>query len=293
MFARAARLARRLPLATGGVAAGTGLGGLAACEGGADLEARVARLEKTIGSLVTKLQTAGDELAGAVICAGAAHGPWKDDTYCKSKSDIHAPRYYNSWSDFGQALEDSKGELLLRDLLTKEMCATPLPLPLPLVPPRTSTARSSLTPTPRARRYDKFKDVKTSLGVTFDKCIKGGIDRAQLGPDWNVGKVGVLFGDAECVSLFRELMHPIIVARHGNPNLPHTVHSPLRDAFPRCTADPVAPRVAQATPSCRTRLPTSTAPSSSTTRRSTTPTSSRRACHTATPSTPLPTRRAL
>jgi len=57
--------------------------------------------------------------------------------------------------------------------------------------------------------------------VTLDKCIKGGVDKARLGPDWNVGKVGVLFGDAECVSLFSELMDPVIRARHGEPNLPH------------------------------------------------------------------------
>jgi len=69
--------------------------------------------------------------------------------------------------------------------------------------------------------YDKFKDEKTALGVTFDKCIKGGIDKAQLGADWNVGKVGVLFGDAESVTKWREIMHPIIVQRHGNPKLPH------------------------------------------------------------------------
>jgi creatine kinase len=69
--------------------------------------------------------------------------------------------------------------------------------------------------------YDKFKDEKTSLGVTLDKCIRGGVDRAQLGQDWNVGKVGVLFGDAECVTKFGDLMRPIIVARHNNPSLPH------------------------------------------------------------------------
>jgi len=69
--------------------------------------------------------------------------------------------------------------------------------------------------------YDRFKDEKTALGVTFDKCIKGGVDKAQLGADWNVGKVGVLFGDAECVTKWAEIMHPIIVERHGNPKLPH------------------------------------------------------------------------
>jgi creatine kinase len=121
---------------------------------------------------------------------GKAHGPWKDDTFTSNDSEIHAPRYFEDYSEFGDALKNSTGELILRDLLTKEI-------------------------------YNKFKDEKTTLGVTFDKCIKGGVDRAQLGADWNVGKVGVLFGDAECVTKYKELMHPIIVARHGNPKLPH------------------------------------------------------------------------
>ena len=59
--------------------------------------------------------------------------------------------------------------------------------------------------------------------MTLDKCIKGGVDRAKLGPDWNAGKVGILFGDAESVTLFEELMHPTILARHGltDAALPH------------------------------------------------------------------------
>merc|ERR1711937_464639 len=34
---------------------------------------------------------------------------------------------------------------------------------------------------------------------------------------WNCGKVGVLFGDAECVTKFSEIMDPIILERHGLP----------------------------------------------------------------------------
>merc|ERR1712232_649926 len=111
-------------------------------------------------------------------------------TFTANDSEIHAPRYFKDYSEFGDALKNAPGELILRDLLTKDM-------------------------------YDKFKDNKTTLGVTFDKCIKGGVDRALLGQDWNVGKVGVLFGDAECVTKYKEIMHPIIVERHGNPKLPH------------------------------------------------------------------------
>jgi hypothetical protein len=114
----------------------------------------------------------------------------KDDTFTSSSLEIHAPRYGKEYEDFGSILADYKGELIIKDLLMKEM-------------------------------YDKFKDEKTTLGVTLDKCIKGGIDKAQLGDDWIEGKVGLLFGDAECVTKFKGLMHAIIVARHGNPKLPH------------------------------------------------------------------------
>jgi len=69
--------------------------------------------------------------------------------------------------------------------------------------------------------YNRYKDQKTAGGVTLDKCIKGGVDTAQLGTEWNVGKVGLLFGDAECVTKFKDLVHPIMVWRHGNPKLPH------------------------------------------------------------------------
>jgi creatine kinase len=121
---------------------------------------------------------------------GAAHGPWADETFCEASKDIHAPRYFKEYSDFGDQLKNFPDELMLKDILTKEM-------------------------------YDKYKDEKTALGVTLDKCIKGGVDKARLGADWNVGKVGVLFGDAECVTKFAELVDPIMKARHNNPTLPH------------------------------------------------------------------------
>merc|ERR1740130_1656689 len=127
---------------------------------------------------------------GAKAKTGAAHGPWADETFCEASKDIHAPRYFKEYSDFGDHLKNYPDELMLKDILTKEM-------------------------------YDKYKDEKTALGVTLDKCIKGGVDKARLGSDWNTGKVGVLFGDAECLTKYRELMHPIMLARHGNPKLPH------------------------------------------------------------------------
>ena len=36
-----------------------------------------------------------------------------------------------------------------------------------------------------------------------------------------MGKVGLLFGDAECVTKFEDLVKPIMIRRHNNPQLPH------------------------------------------------------------------------
>jgi len=121
---------------------------------------------------------------------GAAHGPWKDKTAAPGSDQIHAPRYFKSYSDFGAALQTLKGEMGLKMYLTEEM-------------------------------YNRYKDQKTKGGVTLDKCIKGGVDTAQLGEEWNTGKVGLLFGDAECVTKFFDLVHPLMVWRHGGPKLPH------------------------------------------------------------------------
>jgi len=142
---------------------------------------------------------------------GAKHGKWEDPTFTASTAEIHAPRYFKEFEEFGTELAAAKSdELMLKDVLTKEV-------------------------------YDKFKDVKTKLGVTLDKCIKGGVDRAKLGSDWNTGKVGLLLGDAECVETFREIVHPLIIARHGGPTLPHPPpnldgsqlldHSAIDDAY--------------------------------------------------------------
>jgi creatine kinase len=131
------------------------------------------------------------KLLDALAPKGASHGPWSDPTYCEKDSDIHAPKYYaKGWDEFGEALTKFDGELLLKDILTKEM-------------------------------YEKYAPLRTKLGVTVDKCIKGGVDKVKLGSSWNVGKVGLLFGDAECVDLFPELIDPIMIARHNNPKLPH------------------------------------------------------------------------
>merc|ERR1719261_1254465 len=144
------------------------------------------------GSAAPAAASAAPAAPAAPTGKPAKHGPWEDPTFTQTNADIHAPRYFASYEDFGADLEKAKGALILSDLLTKEM-------------------------------YDKYKDVTTPLGVTLDKCIKGGVDRAKLGPEWNSGKVGVLFGDADSVTVFEELMHPVILARHDltDAALPH------------------------------------------------------------------------
>jgi creatine kinase len=137
---------------------------------------------------IKKVQKALSE--EATVSKGASHGPWTDPTYCEKDSDIHAPKYFKGWDDFGEEMGKFEGELILKDILTKEM-------------------------------YEKYANEKTALGVTLDKCIKGGIDKVKLGNTWNVGKVGLLFGDAECVTKFPDLVDPIMKARHNNPSLPH------------------------------------------------------------------------
>ena len=52
---------------------------------------------------------------------GAKHGPWEDPTFTTSTSEIHAPRYFKEYEEFGADLEKSKDALILSNLLTKEM----------------------------------------------------------------------------------------------------------------------------------------------------------------------------
>ena len=52
---------------------------------------------------------------------GASHGPWTDETFAATDADAHVPRYFKEFDEFGEALKAAPGELILRDLLTKEM----------------------------------------------------------------------------------------------------------------------------------------------------------------------------
>jgi creatine kinase len=60
--------------------------------------------------------------------------------------------------------------------------------------------------------YDKLKDLSTSKGVTFAKCIKTGIDNRGHAMVQNIGAVA---GDEECYEVFSELFDPIIQHWHG------------------------------------------------------------------------------
>merc|ERR1712072_1070172 len=60
--------------------------------------------------------------------------------------------------------------------------------------------------------YDRLKDKKTSLGVTFAKCIKTGMDNKGHPM---IKTVGMVAGDEESYETFKELFDPVVGARHG------------------------------------------------------------------------------
>merc|ERR1719233_1334549 len=60
--------------------------------------------------------------------------------------------------------------------------------------------------------YDELKQRKTSLGVSLAKCIKTGMDNPSHP---HIKTVGLVAGDEECFTVFKELFDPVIAARHG------------------------------------------------------------------------------
>lgn len=60
--------------------------------------------------------------------------------------------------------------------------------------------------------YTKLKDKKTSLGVGLAKCIKTGMD--NKGHPF-IKTVGLVAGDEESYTLFKDLFDPVIDVRHG------------------------------------------------------------------------------
>jgi len=59
--------------------------------------------------------------------------------------------------------------------------------------------------------YDHIKDKKTSLGVTLAKCIKTGMDNPGHPM---ITTVGMVAGDEESYTVFKELFDPVISLRH-------------------------------------------------------------------------------
>jgi len=92
--------------------------------------------------------------------------------------------------------------------------------------------------------YHKYKNVKTSMGVSLAACIKTGVDN----PGHPMIKtVGLVAGDEESYTVFADLFEPVLSARHGgypkdgkhptdmNPdNLSKTKIDPTCDADGNC-----------------------------------------------------------
>merc|ERR1719482_691281 len=60
--------------------------------------------------------------------------------------------------------------------------------------------------------YAQLKDKKTSGGVNLAQCIKTGIDNPGHP---HIKTVGLVAGDEECYTVFKELFDPVTVARQG------------------------------------------------------------------------------
>jgi len=76
--------------------------------------------------------------------------------------------------------------------------------------------------------YDDLKDKKTSLGVTLAKCIKTGVDNPGHP---HIKTVGLVAGDEESFTTFKELFDPVISRRHGGyaPDAIHPTNLNLND----------------------------------------------------------------
>ena len=59
--------------------------------------------------------------------------------------------------------------------------------------------------------YDKYKGLKTSLGVGLAKCIKTGIDNPGHP---HIKTCGLVAGDEECYELFKDIFNHVISVRH-------------------------------------------------------------------------------
>lgn len=60
--------------------------------------------------------------------------------------------------------------------------------------------------------YAKYKDQKTSLGVSFAKCIKTGMDNKGHP---HIKTCGLVAGDEESYTVFKDMFDEVISARHG------------------------------------------------------------------------------
>lgn len=62
--------------------------------------------------------------------------------------------------------------------------------------------------------YHRYKGLTTGMGVPFARCLKTAVDiKGEFGTKF----CGIIAGDEECYSLFREVFDPVIEMRHDFP----------------------------------------------------------------------------
>ena len=74
-------------------------------------------------------------------------------------------------------------------------------------PPFTALHKSLMSKVLTPEMWDKYKDVKSSMGYTLSNAILPGVARPHLG-------VGITCGDEECFTLFQELIYPVVKGWH-------------------------------------------------------------------------------
>ena len=78
-------------------------------------------------------------------------------------------------------------------------------------PHHRSLLRKHLTP----EMWNRLRRLRTSRGITIEDVVRPGLLAPPVGSPGPPRRLGVIAGDAECYSAFRELLDPIIREYHG------------------------------------------------------------------------------
>ena len=136
---------------------------------------------------------------------GAKHGKWEDPTFTASTAEIHAPRYFKEFEEFGTELAAAKSdELMLKDVLTKDVYDKYLSLPG--CGPRPVGGIRLPWYSPCRRNACRFSAVSLQAECTtiFRSVLAGGLHDGcpQCPCRRNVRRFSIVSLQAECSMIF-------------------------------------------------------------------------------------------